>query len=113
MSRSTRELLAGRILVYFPDADLADGAAEQASGGFLDAFNCPPFGTWIGYFEQEVEEEDKSYASYLLAWTPKECVRAAATGIDVNPERCIQWLRDTDIPIAYDFDPLELDFDIT
>ena len=30
-------LAGGRLLVYFPDADLFDGAAEVESGGFFDA----------------------------------------------------------------------------
>ena len=29
----------GRLLVYFPDAELSDGAAEKASKGFFDVYN--------------------------------------------------------------------------
>ena len=39
---------AGRLLVYFPDEELWDGAAEAASSGFFDEHNAPPWGTWVG-----------------------------------------------------------------
>jgi hypothetical protein len=32
----------GRLLAYFPDADLSDGAAEVESRGFFDVYNTPP-----------------------------------------------------------------------
>lgn len=38
-------------MVYFPDGDLCDGAAEQVTDGFFDVFNVPPWETWVGYFE--------------------------------------------------------------
>jgi hypothetical protein len=60
--------LDGRWLTYFPDADLADGAAEAATNGFLDAHNAPPWGTWLGYFDDRTS--DPSYSSYLVAWVP-------------------------------------------
>src|SRR5215831_9834479 len=37
----------GRALVYFPDANLSDGAAEAESGGFFDVYNAPAWGTWV------------------------------------------------------------------
>jgi hypothetical protein len=40
-------LLGGRLMVYFPDAALADGAAEVQSRGFFDVHNTPPWDTWI------------------------------------------------------------------
>ena len=86
---------AGRLIVYFPDADLTDGAAEIASEGFFDVYNAPPWGTWIGYFEDG--GDDPSYTSYLLAWVPDVLVGAVAAGIDVNPEQCIAWLTDAQV----------------
>jgi hypothetical protein len=87
----------GRVLVYFPDADLTDGAAEVASVGFFDVYNAPPWGTWIGYFEDGGAE--RSYTSYLLAWVPDALVGAVAAGIDVNPEQCIAWLTDAQVDL--------------
>lgn len=53
----------GRLLVYFPDADLSDGAAEVESGGFFDVCNVPPWDTWVAFF-QEAGAADDSYARY-------------------------------------------------
>jgi hypothetical protein len=84
----------GRLLVYFPDADLSDGAAEVESGGFFDVCNVPPWDTWVAFF-QDAEHADESYARYLIAWVPPALVELATAGIEVNPEGCIAWLDDT------------------
>jgi hypothetical protein len=80
----------GRLLVYFPDADLCDGAAPAASDDFFDVHNAPPWGTWVGYFEDG--GADRSYGAYLLAWVPEAVIGEADAGIGVNPEECIAWL---------------------
>lgn len=85
----------GRLLVYFPDADLRDGAAEVASKGFFDVYNAPPWGTWVGYFDDG--GSDPSFRCYLLAWVPRALLNAAGDGIRVNPEGCIAWLEDVDV----------------
>lgn len=93
-----RELCGGRLLLYFPDADLCDGAAEMESRGFFDAFNTPPWDTWVG-FVSEYGHSDPSYASYLVAWIPSVFLDDAAAGVVVNPEECIQWLDDSDVAL--------------
>src|SRR5258706_8235094 len=40
--------IQGRFLLYFPDIDLYDGAAEGETDGFFDAHNRPPEDTWLG-----------------------------------------------------------------
>jgi hypothetical protein len=80
----------GRLLVYFPDADLCDGAAEAESRGFFDVHNCPPWDTWIAFCE--VPEEDRSFRNVVVAWVPAILVADAERGVYVNPEQCIQWL---------------------
>lgn len=90
----------GRLLAYFPDADLTDGAAEMESRGFFDVFNAPPWDTWVAYVEEDPPGGDRSYASYLVAWVPPELLELAATGIEANPEQCIAWLGDTRTAIA-------------
>ena len=50
------DLAEGRLMVYFPDADLCDGAAEAESDGFFDVFNTPPWDTWVAYFEENRPE---------------------------------------------------------
>jgi hypothetical protein len=80
----------GRLLVYFPDADLCDGAAELESRGFFDGNNCPPWDTWVALFTSPAESN--SFGNVLVAWVPATFEADAAAGIDVNPEECIQWL---------------------
>src|SRR5689334_7231944 len=47
---SISDLRGGRLLVYFPDAELADGAAEAETNGFFDINDAPPWDTWVGLF---------------------------------------------------------------
>jgi len=70
----------GRILLYFPEENLACGAAQVGSGGFYDEDNVPPWDIWVGFFD-----------GALLSWVPPALVEVAQMGIDVNPENCIQW----------------------
>jgi hypothetical protein len=72
---------AGKLLLYWPDENLADGAAECASLGFFNGDNVPPWDTWVAFSER-----------VLLSWVPTEMIAVAQKGIDVNPEGCIAWL---------------------
>ena len=74
------ELAGGRLLLYFPLENLADGAAEVASAGVLDLNNTPPWDTWVG-FSQET----------LVSWIPAWLVPLVQDGVAVNPEECIRW----------------------
>jgi hypothetical protein len=82
----------GRLLLYFPDADLSDGAAELETRGFFDVFNTPPWDTWVGLFHRA--DGDIAYREFLICWIPSQFVSLAQRGIDVNPEACIDWLDD-------------------
>ena len=88
-------LRGGRLLVYFPDADLSDGAAEVASRGFLDVYNAPPWATWIAH--RDDGRGDVNFDSYLIAWVPPCFIDGVSAGIRVNPEACIEWLEDADV----------------
>ena len=70
----------GRLLLYAPDDNLFDGAAELQSKGFFDVNNVPPWDCWVIYFHP-----------YLVSWIPQICIDLAQAGIDVNPEQCILW----------------------
>jgi hypothetical protein len=61
----TRRPAAGRLLVYFPELDLTDGAAEVASQEFFDAYNAPPWGTWVACFKDL--DRDDSQSSFRSA----------------------------------------------
>jgi hypothetical protein len=96
---SASDLAGGRLLLYFPDANLADGAAEAETGGFFDIENVPPWDTWVGLFRDE--RADISYADYLVSWVPREFVASVDRGIYVNPEECILWLSDANVPLTH------------
>src|SRR6266481_2436330 len=66
----------GRLLVYFPNDDLACGAAEQETAGFFDINNVPPWDTWVAYFQGE-HNIDSFDDEYLIAWIPPELVGLA------------------------------------
>ena len=94
----TPDLRGGRLLLYFPDADLCDGAAEAESRGFFDVYNTPPWDTWLA-FVSENEHDKRGYASYLVSWVPPVFLENVAAGIVVNPEECIQWLDESDVAL--------------
>lgn len=94
------DLGGGRLLVYFPNNDLACGAAEQETAGFFDINNVPPWDTWVAYVQDEQPNIDSFDTEYLIAWVPPEFVGLASEGISVNPEQCILWLSDTSVELA-------------
>jgi hypothetical protein len=96
--RTGHDLADGRLMVYFPDAELSDGAAEIESRGFFDVSNAPPWDTWIALCRDD--RADISSRDHVVSWVPKELVELADRGIDVNPEQCIRWLSDTRVSIA-------------
>ncbi len=89
-------------MIYFPDADLSDGAAAAQSRDFFDVYNAPPWGTWVGYFEEG--RSDPTDSSYLVAWVPEVLVPLADAGIKVNPEECIAWLSDVSVQVSPTFE---------
>jgi hypothetical protein len=80
--------IEGRLLSFAPDETLSDGAAESVSQGFFNVENEPPWDLWLGWV---VEKSDRP-REYLVCWVPSNFVQAAADGIEVNPEVCIDWL---------------------
>ncbi len=89
-------LEGGRLLIYFPDLDLADGAAEAESRGYFDVNNAPPWDTWIAMVMDAGGDEKYPY---LVSWVPREFLSAVQKGIDVNPEQCIRWIEDADVEL--------------
>ncbi len=85
---------SGRLLLYSPDDNLFDGAADFSTNGFFDRDNIPPWGLWVGYIFENTGRH------YLLSWIPAVLLDPAFTGIDVNPEGCIGWLDDIENPLT-------------
>jgi len=71
---------SGRLLIYNPWENVADGASQVSSLGFFDINDAPPWDTWIHYAEGR-----------LVSWVPNELIKLAQDGIDANPVQCIQW----------------------
>lgn len=108
-----KTLVNGRLLLYYPDANLADGTAEVYSEGFFDLQNIPPWDAWVWFSrdhspvditDTEIRGWSESYRRILLSWVPPQFVEHADKGIWSNPEMCICWLP-TDVEME---DVLEL-----
>jgi hypothetical protein len=84
----------GKLLLYDPDWNLFDGAAEQITGGYFDVNNVPPWDTWIAYVIDR--PQNKAYDSYLISWIPPEHIELVGKGLWANPEKCISWAEDVD-----------------
>lgn len=88
----------GRLLAFFPDWSLFDGAADAESHGFIDHMNFPAWDTWVYYgsenhsFQNSFEKH--SVINYLISWVPPQLVKAVDDAIRVNPEESIMWLTD-------------------
>jgi len=59
------DLGGGRLLIYFPNVDLACGTAEQETAGFFDVNNIPP---WVGF--HTLARSYKNEAESLLLRQP-------------------------------------------
>jgi hypothetical protein len=101
-------------VAYFPDGDLADGAAADASQFFFDCNNRPPEDTWVWFaHHMRIQRwasgtEGMVRADFLVAWIPPDFVKLADAGIDANPEQCIQRLDTLDIPFVKHLRELKL-----
>jgi hypothetical protein len=91
----------GRLLVYFPEDNLQDGAAEVSSRGFFEEWNLPPWDLWVAFFCEGPPPRRRfpGRTRYLVAWVPLELEPLATRGIMANPEACIIWIDDFDGPV--------------
>lgn len=87
----------GRFLLYFPDVDVGTCAGQLDSAGFFDAHTAPPWGTWVGYFEERANPS--AFAHYLLAWIPADFEASADAAVHATPEECIQWFEDANVEL--------------
>jgi hypothetical protein len=104
--RTRDHLRNGRLLLYYPDASLSDGAAEAETDGFFDVHNVPPWDTWLGLFRDG--SSDPSFTDYIVSWVPGDLVPLVERGISVNPEQCILWLADAPVPLVKTLRSLDL-----
>jgi len=103
---TANNLAGGRLLLYDPGGQLADGAAEAESGEFINLENEPPWDTWVCFIDnrarsgEEKEKQWKPFYYYLVSWVPPDFIKLANAGIRVNPERCILWATKLDTPFT-------------
>lgn len=100
VNREAASVDPGRLLAFFPEENLSDGAAEAASGGFFRWDNTPSWDTWVGYFADPLPADEALARKYLVSFVPQSLIERVQHGIDVNPEQCIVWLRDTKTLLA-------------
>ncbi|MHB8627872.1 MAG: hypothetical protein ACYDBJ_27855 [Aggregatilineales bacterium] len=86
-------LMDGRLVAFFIDHTLFDGAAESESKGFFDVNNVPACDAWVYFY-------NKDGRTHILSWVPPEYRHDAEEGISVNPEQCLHWL-DEDDPMQW------------
>jgi hypothetical protein len=77
---------AGRLILYEPAENVADGASRYSSEGFYDSNDAPPWDSWVHYSE-----------SKLICWVPAVLIPLAQVGIDANPVDCIRWAAPHDL----------------
>ena len=79
----------GRLLLYFPDLDTADGGAWSTSAGYFDMHAAPPCDTWVavGRAPHLVPHD-----AFLLAWVPTCFVALAEQGIMGESMGSLVWL---------------------
>ncbi|MBI3651431.1 MAG: hypothetical protein HY231_10465 [Acidobacteria bacterium] len=90
---SHEDLKGGKLLAYFPDENVWDGASEVASFEFLDGRDAPAWDTWVGLFKNPSRD-------FILSYIPQSFIKFVQAGIDVNCMDCIQWLEDTQTNVA-------------
>jgi hypothetical protein len=81
----------GKLLLFYPDGSLSDGAAEVASRGFFDNDNVPAWDSWVYYGNDGSGSSRNCDQSFLVSWIPRKFVPLVNDGIAVNPESCIEW----------------------
>ncbi len=87
------QLAGGKLLIYFPDEQVLDGASEMASKGFFDMYDAPPWDTWVGLFHD-------SRGTHLLSWVPPELIEFAEAGISINCVDCIGWASNINVELS-------------
>jgi len=81
----------GKLLLFYPDGSLFDGAAQVASRGFFDNDNIPAWDTWVYYGADGSGSRRDCDQTFLVSWIPRQFVPLVNDGIEVNPEGCLEW----------------------
>jgi hypothetical protein len=90
----------GRLLVFFADQTLSEGASAVESGFFFDDDNAPPWDTWILGVGEDTGPGDPWCAPgrYVVCWIPAELFDVVEQGLAINHEECVMWADAAGIP---------------
>jgi hypothetical protein len=95
LGRSWRRILdplgGGDLLIYLPRHANSGGGAREASEGYFDSRDLPPWDTWVSWVEEERRE-------YLVCWVPPDAVTVVTAGIGAATAS-LAWLVSSENPI--------------
>jgi len=95
LGRSWRRTLdplgGGDLLIHLPRHATSGGAAREASHGYFDDRDLPPWDTWVAWIEEQHRE-------YLICWVPPEAMSTAAAGMAMATES-LAWLVSSENPV--------------
>ena len=104
-------LKGGKLLGFSPELNLSDCAAYEASNGFFDPWNVPPWDTWVYFLDEsnlfkldtnihtalkDVVTSNFFRGPTLISWVPSGLTSLVDRGINATPEMCIGWIEDLD-----------------
>ena len=95
LGRSWRRTLdplgGGELLIYLNGQPGSGGGARDASEGYFDDRDTPPWDTWVAW----IEELDRQY---LICWVPPEATAVATAGMEVAGGS-LAWLASSENPV--------------
>jgi hypothetical protein len=88
--RDAVEAVPGRLLTSWGcNYSLGSGEAADASGGFFDEYDLPPWELWVAYATPQADVRYPGPA--LIAWIPRALIEVVESGIAACPADCIAW----------------------
>lgn len=79
----------GRLIAFYPQQTLFDGAAALETDGLIDANNVPPWDLWACFVDD-----------FLVSFIPDALVASFNCAVIVNPEQSLLWLTDVSHPFV-------------
>lgn len=89
--RRTLDPLGGGALLLYHPTEAFRSSAAQASDGFFDARELPPWDLWAAFIQEQA-------SSFLLSWVPPFAHAQAAAGVAVSGG-ALHWLEESETEI--------------
>jgi hypothetical protein len=89
----------GRVLVCEFNSSITSGESEEATNGFFDVSDRPPWDTWMFCVQRKTSGMGSSddALTLLVSWVPGSLVASVERGMSVNPYDCIHWAAEEDL----------------